>query len=149
MNWENLHAYVKLKLYLNIHTNDWQPNGYWLLLQSGIVWSVPYNCDHFLIYCAPRLSSNHFRFIHHLSALVAAETSSSEVGRNLARNSRWFRLSVSIIPQGKFKLPNYVALLIFMALKNQFPSTEFEPTNLDNQYTTENVETDNTGYNDI
>jgi hypothetical protein len=43
--------------------------GYWLLLRSGIVQSVPCNCDHFLIYCAPGLSSNHSQFIHQSSLL--------------------------------------------------------------------------------
>jgi hypothetical protein len=32
--------------------------------EGGILQIVPCNCDHFLIYCAPHLSSNHSRFIH-------------------------------------------------------------------------------------
>jgi hypothetical protein len=34
------------------------------MLRGGIVQSVPCNCDNFLIYFAPHLSSNHSRFIH-------------------------------------------------------------------------------------
>jgi hypothetical protein len=43
--------------------------GFWLRLRGGIVQSVPCNCYHFLIYCAPHLSSNHTRFIHQNSLL--------------------------------------------------------------------------------
>jgi hypothetical protein len=32
---------------------------HWLLLLGGFIQSVPSNYDHFLIYCALRLSSNH------------------------------------------------------------------------------------------
>jgi hypothetical protein len=42
---------------------------YWLLLLGGIIQSVPCNCDHLLIYCAPCLRSNHSRFIHQSSLL--------------------------------------------------------------------------------
>jgi hypothetical protein len=37
-----------------------QRDGYRLMLQCGIVQSVPCNCDYFMKYCAPHLSSNHF-----------------------------------------------------------------------------------------
>jgi hypothetical protein len=37
------------------------------MLRCGIVHSVPCNCDHLLIYCAPHVSSNHSQFIHRSS----------------------------------------------------------------------------------
>jgi hypothetical protein len=42
---------------------------YRLLLRGGIVQSVPRNCNHFLIYCASHLSSDHSRFIHQRTLL--------------------------------------------------------------------------------
>jgi hypothetical protein len=42
---------------------------YWLLLRGGIVQSISCNCDHFVIYYTPHLSSNHSRFIHLTSVL--------------------------------------------------------------------------------
>jgi len=54
--------------------NDTGSYCYWLLLRGGIVQSVPCNCDHFLICCAPHLSYNHSRFIHQSSLLWLQQT---------------------------------------------------------------------------
>jgi hypothetical protein len=68
-----------------------------LLLSCVIVQRVPCNCDHFLIHCAPRLSSNHFRFIHQISLLWLQQrhpvSKRGETGREMAAE---FCLSVSL-----------------------------------------------------
>jgi hypothetical protein len=57
------------------------PTGYESLLRGGIAQSISCNCDDFLIYCAPYLSSNHSRFIHQISLLwMQPETPTSEAG---------------------------------------------------------------------
>jgi hypothetical protein len=40
----------------------------------GVAQRVPCNCDHFLIYCTPHLSSNHSRFIRQSSLLWLQQT---------------------------------------------------------------------------
>jgi hypothetical protein len=67
---------------------------YWLLLMGGIVQSAPCNCDHLLIYCAPRLRSDHPIQPSEHSALIAAETPFAEEGRT-GREMAEFCLSVS------------------------------------------------------
>jgi hypothetical protein len=53
----------------NYYRRGRSSTGYWLLLRDGIVQSVLCNYDHFLVYCAPHLSSNHSRFVHQGSLL--------------------------------------------------------------------------------
>jgi hypothetical protein len=83
-----LHIFIALKIHpfagfepvtfgssdkhINHYTTKTTSLSYWqrrylLLLRGGIVQSVPCNCDHFLVYCAPHLSYNHSRFIHQSS----------------------------------------------------------------------------------
>jgi hypothetical protein len=64
-------------------------NTYWLLLRGGFVQSIPCNCDHFLIYCAPHLSSNHSQFIHQSSLLWLQQTPSRVAERDWVKNSCW------------------------------------------------------------
>jgi hypothetical protein len=76
-----------------------------LLLKGGIVQSVPCNCDHFLIYCVPHLSTDHSQFNHHSSLLCLQQrhlvTKQGETGREIATV---FCVSVSIIPYGIFNI---------------------------------------------
>jgi hypothetical protein len=130
--------------------------GLWLLLRGGIIQSVPCNCDHFLIYYAPYLSSNHSRFIHQSSLfwlqqryLVAKRR---ETGREMTtefylsylKGSLTYRKILRHGADGFTFPPKEIALRIFIVLKNPSLSAGFEPTNLgfngkhDDHYTTEN-----------
>jgi hypothetical protein len=81
---------------------------YWLL---GYCYRVVSNkASHatatILCCCAPHVSYNHSRFIHQRSLLGLQQISSSEEGRNWARNGRWILpISISTIPQGIFHKP--------------------------------------------
>jgi hypothetical protein len=129
--------------------------GYWLILES-----VSCYCDHFLIYCASNLSSNHLQFIHQSYPLWLQQrhlvAKWGETGRKMSAE---FCLSVSVSylkgsltchkilqhgADGFISPPKEVMLWIFIALKNPSLAAGFEHTNLgssgehDNHYTTEN-----------
>jgi hypothetical protein len=55
-------------------------------VRGGIVQSVLCNCNHFLFYCGPNLSSNHSRFSHQSCLLWLQQTPSSEAETNWAKN---------------------------------------------------------------
>jgi hypothetical protein len=57
---------------------------YWLLLCGGMLQSVPSNCDHFLNYCVPHLSSNHSWFIQQILWQILPDIYSREAGK-----TRW------------------------------------------------------------
>jgi hypothetical protein len=135
-------------------------HSYWLLLWGGIIQSVPCNADHFLIYCAPHLSSYHFWCIHQSSLLwlhwrhLAAKQGGT--GQEMAAKFcpsvclSYFKGSLTCCKilqhrAGSFTSPpKEIVLQIFITLKNPSHSAGFEPTNLgsngkhNNHYTTEN-----------
>jgi hypothetical protein len=133
----------------------------WLLLLGGIVQRVTCNCDHFLIFCAARLSYNHSRVIRQSSQLWLQQrhlvSKRREIGREMAAECC---LSVSLShlkgsltcpntvrhwAEGFTSLPKEVVLRIFITFKNPLLSTEFEPAKLrsnvrhDNHHATEQI----------
>jgi hypothetical protein len=71
---------------------------YWLLLQGGILQSVPCSLDHFLVCCDPHLGYYHSRFIHQSSQLWLQQrhlvAKRRENGRKITDE---FWLSVSVL----------------------------------------------------
>jgi hypothetical protein len=66
----------------------------------------PNKCDHFLIYCAPHLSSNHFRFIHQSSLLwLNLRHLLTNRGGSRREMAAEFCLRIPIIHQGFFNVP--------------------------------------------
>jgi hypothetical protein len=134
---------------------------FWLLLLGGIVQRVTCNCDHFLIFCAARLSYNHSRVIRQSSQLWLQQrhlvSTRREIGREMAAE---FCLSVSLshlkgsltcpnsvrhVADGFTSLPKEVVLRIFITFKNPLLSTEFEPAKIrsngthDTRHTTKHI----------
>jgi hypothetical protein len=116
------------------------------MLRGGILQSALCNCDHFLIYSAPRLSSNLSRFIDQRSLLWLQQrhllAKRVETGREKAAG---FCLSVSLSylkgsltchqvlrhgADGFISPPKEVVLRIFISLKDSSLSAGFEPANL-------------------
>jgi hypothetical protein len=132
-------------LYWTVNPSDYQLLG---TVLGGIVQSVPCNCDHFLIYCAPHLICIHAWFIHRAPwlqhrHLVAEQGVAREMPLNL---SDWVSLAYAA---GIFNMPYILTkwgrrLRIFIALKSPSSSTGFESANLgsnskhNNHYATEN-----------
>jgi hypothetical protein len=132
---------------------------YWLLLHGGIVKSVLCNCDCFLIYCEPHMSSNNSLFIHQSSLLRLQQTHmKAKRGKSRREIAAEFCLSVSLSYrkgsltcceilrhgiEGFTSAPKEVVLRIIIALKIPSLSAGFEYANIwsngkhDNHYTTE------------
>jgi hypothetical protein len=100
---------------------------YWLLLQGGITESIPCNCNHFLMYCAPHLSSNHFQFIYQSSVLWLQQrhliANWGETGWEMATE---FCLSVSIMQLFSYHRLSVHNITFFYVLEEQILSCEKE-----------------------
>jgi hypothetical protein len=121
----------------------------WLLLRGGIIQSVPYNCDHFLIYCAHHLSSNNSRFMHQNSLLWLQQrylvAKRRETGREMAAE---FCSSISLSCLKGYLTWHEVDGFNYppkeVVLKNPSLSAGYESEKLglsgkyDNHYTTDN-----------
>jgi hypothetical protein len=144
-----------------VAVREWDGLIYWLPLRSGTVQSVPCNCDHLLINCAPHLSTNHTRFIHQRSSPLWLQQTHpvpkpGETGREMAaefclsvflsflKGSFTCRKMLRHVVDGFNSPPNDVVIWIFIVLKNSLLSAAYEPANLgsnrkhDNHYTKEN-----------
>jgi hypothetical protein len=149
------HPYGWLYSAARAHEKILRPcTSYWSLL-PGDIQIVPCRCDHFLICCAPHLSSNHLWFIHQSSLvwlqqwhLVAMQ------GESMQEMAVKFCLSIPVpYLKGSFNMPQnltawgwwlYILLWIFITLKNPLLLARFHPENLgsnskhDDRYTTKN-----------
>jgi hypothetical protein len=71
---------------------------YLLLLQCGIVQSVPFNCDHFQVYCAAQFSSTH--------PLVLRSGCSRHLVAKRGETDHWILpISIFVVSQGFFNMP--------------------------------------------